>query len=62
MADRVGSLDVGKDATLVVWNGDPLELSTRPTHVFVRGRNVLQPSRQDELMRRYLTLPPNYKP
>jgi len=59
---RVGSLERGKDATLVVWNGDPLELSTRPTHVFVRGRNVLQPSRQDELMRRYLTLPPNYRP
>ncbi|HJU74115.1 MAG TPA: amidohydrolase family protein [Gemmatimonadaceae bacterium] len=62
VADRVGSLERGKDATLVVWNGDPLELTTRPTHVFVRGRNVLAPSRQDELMRRYLTLPPNYRP
>jgi imidazolonepropionase-like amidohydrolase len=62
VADRVGSLERGKDATLVVWSGDPLELSTRPTHVFVRGTNVLAPSRQDELMRRYLTLPPNYKP
>lgn len=62
VADRVGSLERGKDATLVVWSGDPLELSTRPTHVFVRGRNVLAPSRQDELMRRYLTLPPNYRP
>ena len=62
VANRVGSLERGKDATLVVWNGDPLELSTRPTHVFVRGRNVLAPSRQDELMRRYLTLPPNYRP
>jgi imidazolonepropionase-like amidohydrolase len=60
--DQVGSLERGKLATLVIWNGDPLELSTRPTHVFVRGRNVLQPSRQDELMRRYLTLPPNYRP
>ncbi|MGH7696042.1 MAG: amidohydrolase family protein [Gemmatimonadaceae bacterium] len=60
--NQVGSLERGKLATLVVWNGDPLELSTRPTHVFVRGRNVLQPSRQDELMRRYLTLPPNYRP
>jgi imidazolonepropionase-like amidohydrolase len=60
--NQVGSLERGKLATLVVWNGDPLELSTRPTHVFVRGRNVLAPSRQDELMRRYLTLPPNYRP
>ncbi len=62
VADRLGSLEPGKNATFVVWNGDPLELSTRPTHVFVGGRNVLAPSRQDELMRRYLTLPPNYKP
>jgi imidazolonepropionase-like amidohydrolase len=60
--NQVGSLERGKLATLVVWNGDPRELSTRPTHVFVRGRNVLAPSRQDELMRRYLTLPPNYRP
>lgn len=59
--DRVGSLQRGRDATLVIWNGDPLELMTRPTHVFVRGQNVLRPSRQDELMRRYLTLPPNYR-
>lgn len=62
VANRVGSLERGKDATLVIWNGDPLELSTRPIQVFVRGRNVLAPSRQDELMRRYLTLPPNYRP
>lgn len=60
--NRVGTLERGKDATLVVWTGDPLELNTRPTHVYVRGRNVLAPSRQDELMRRYLTLPPNYRP
>lgn len=60
--EQVGSLERGKLATFVVWNGDPLELSTRPTHVFVKGRNVLRPSRQDELMRRYLTLPPNYRP
>jgi imidazolonepropionase-like amidohydrolase len=59
--DRVGSLQRGRDATLVVWNGDPLELRTRPTHVFVRGENVLRPSRQDDLMRRYLTLPPDYR-
>lgn len=61
VSDRVGSLQPGKDATLVVWNGDPFELSTRPEHVLVRGKEVLAPSRQDELMRRYKKLPPDYR-
>lgn len=61
VADRVGTLQPGKDATLVIWNGDPFELSTRPSHVMVRGRDVLAPSRQDELMRRYRKLPPDYR-
>jgi imidazolonepropionase-like amidohydrolase len=61
VANRTGSLDVGKDATLVVWSGDPFELSTRAEHVFVQGREVQGPSRQDELMRRYRTLPPDYR-
>ncbi|MGI6359033.1 MAG: amidohydrolase [Bacillota bacterium] len=28
IADRVGSLDIGKDADFVVWSGDPLEFTT----------------------------------
>lgn len=55
VASRTGSLDVGKDATLVVWSGDPFELSTRAEHVFVQGVEVQGPSRQDELMRKYRT-------
>lgn len=61
VANRTGSLDLGKDATLVVWSGDPFELSTRAEHVFVQGMEVQGPSRQDELMRRYRTLPPDYR-
>ncbi|MFN8572527.1 MAG: amidohydrolase family protein [Gemmatimonadaceae bacterium] len=61
VSDRVGTLQPGKDATLVIWNGDPFELSTRPQHVMVRGKDVLAPSRQDELMRRYRKLPPDYR-
>lgn len=61
VADRVGSLQPGKDATLVIWNGDPFELMTRPEHVYVRGKDVLRPSRQDELMLRYRKLPPDYR-
>ncbi|GMV08291.1 MAG: amidohydrolase [Gemmatimonadota bacterium] len=61
VANRVGSLQPGRDATLVIWSGDPFELYTRAEKVYVRGVEVQRPSRQDELMRRYRTLPPDYR-
>lgn len=61
VADRVGSLQPGRDATLVIWSGDPFELYTRAEKVYVRGREVQRPSRQDQLMRRYKSLPPDYR-
>ncbi len=56
VADRIGSLDVGKDADVVVWSGDPFELTTRAEHVFIRGREVSQDTRQRELLKRYRDL------
>jgi imidazolonepropionase-like amidohydrolase len=53
VADTVGSLAAGKAANVVVWSGDPFEFSTRVEHVFVRGADVLAPSRQDLLSDRY---------
>ena len=61
VADRVGSLAPGKLADVVIWSGDPLEISTQPERVFVRGQEIRQPSRQDMLEERYKTLPPNYR-
>ena len=61
IGDRVGSLTVGKDANVVVWSGDPFEFRTDAEHVFIRGRSVKAPSRQDQLMERYKTLPPAYR-
>ncbi|MES2045136.1 MAG: amidohydrolase family protein [Pseudomonadota bacterium] len=59
LADRIGSLEPGKDGDLVIWDGDPLETTSRPQAIFVRG--VAQPmtSRQTELRDRYL---PGRKP
>ncbi|GAC1516746.1 MAG: amidohydrolase family protein [Gemmatimonadaceae bacterium] len=60
VAGSVGSLQAGREANVVVWNGDPLEIATRAEHVLVRGREYEEPSRQDLLTRRYMTLPPKY--
>ena len=53
LSDRLGSLQTGREANLVVWSGDPFEFSTQVEHVFVRGREVKEPSRQDLLIERY---------
>jgi imidazolonepropionase-like amidohydrolase len=60
VADRYGSLEVGKVANVVVWTGDPFEFSTGVEHVFIRGRDIPLRSRQTELLERYKTLPPKY--
>lgn len=53
LSDRIGSLQSGRDANVVVWSGDPFEFSTQVEHVFIRGREVKEPSRQDMLIERY---------
>ena len=60
VGDRYGSLEAGKVANVVVWSGDPLELSSRVEHLFIRGRAVPLVSRQTQLLERYRTLPPAY--
>jgi imidazolonepropionase-like amidohydrolase len=53
VADRVGSLDVGKDATLFVADGDILETPTQVERAFVQGRIVDLGSRHTQLFRKY---------
>jgi imidazolonepropionase-like amidohydrolase len=52
--DRVGSLEVGKDADVVIWNSDPLETSSYPTAIFIAGVEQPLRSRRMELRDRYL--------
>ncbi len=40
VADRIGSLEVGKDADLVLWSGDPLDVMSRALAVYIGGRQV----------------------
>ena len=58
VADAIGTIAPGKDANIVVWDGDPFEFATRAEHVLIRGREVLGPSRQDQLTGKYLPKKP----
>lgn len=42
LADRVGSIEVGKDADLVLWSGDPLDVMQRALRAFIGGRQVME--------------------
>jgi len=54
VADRLGSITVGKRADLVLWSGDPLEVSAVAMQVWLDGRAIPMRSRQTELRDRYL--------
>jgi imidazolonepropionase-like amidohydrolase len=41
--DRVGSLEVGKDADLVLWSGTPFEPSSQILGVLLNGELVVDP-------------------
>jgi imidazolonepropionase-like amidohydrolase len=49
VADRLGSLDVGKDADLIITTGDPLEVITDVVYMFIAGRPVPLESRHTRL-------------
>ena len=53
VADRLGSLDVGKTANVVVANGDPLDVRTDIKQVFIEGRQISMTSRQTWLRDQY---------
>lgn len=56
LADH-GVLRRGAAADVVVWSGDPFELSTAAERIFVGGREAPRTHRQAALLERYRTLP-----
>lgn len=62
ISDSYGTLEAGKDADVVVWDGDPLELMTSPDAVIISGENIPLVSRQTKLRDRYkdITRSPAY--
>jgi imidazolonepropionase-like amidohydrolase len=55
MDGEIGSLRLGRRADVVIWDGDPLELSSAPVAVWIDGRQESLQSRQRLLRDRYLT-------
>lgn len=51
---QMGTVAVGKRADLVLWSGDPLELSSVAESVWIAGELAPQKNRQRQLVERYL--------
>jgi imidazolonepropionase-like amidohydrolase len=57
VSDRIGSIDQGKIANLIVTDGDPLEIRTQVKYLFINGRQIPLTSRHTELYERYKSRP-----
>ncbi len=57
VADRVGSLEPGKDATLFVTDGDVLDLRSRSSAAYIDGRALDLSDRHKRLYERYRNRP-----
>jgi imidazolonepropionase-like amidohydrolase len=65
VASSVGSIEPGKEADIVIWPDDPLEVTTYPEQVLIKGESISMTSRQTLLRDRYLQTesgkPPAYR-
>jgi imidazolonepropionase-like amidohydrolase len=57
VADKIGSIEQGKVANIIVTNGDPLEVLTTVKHLFINGKPVPLASRHTELYEEYRARP-----
>ena len=53
IADKAGSLEKGKDATLMITDGDPLEITTQVTQVYIQGKKIDMSDRHKVLYDKY---------
>ena len=51
--ERVGSLELGKDATFFITDTEPFVLTTNPIKAFIQGREVDLSDRQKNLWKKY---------
>lgn len=58
LGDQYGSIEAGKVANLFVSDGDPFEMKTRITHLFIKGWNIPMESRHTLLYDEFLERSP----
>jgi imidazolonepropionase-like amidohydrolase len=56
VADRMGSLEVGKVGDVVIWSGDPFEVMSSAEMVFIDGKEISYETRQKALLEKYRSL------
>ena len=49
LADRIGTIEPGKEADLVLWTGDPLSVSSWVSKVIVTGKVVYEREKDERL-------------
>lgn len=52
--DILGSIEEGKDATLIITNGNPLEIWTKTEQVFIKGRKIDMTDKHKRLYEHYI--------
>ena len=57
-----GRIERGANGTIVIWDGDPLEISSSPQTIVINGNMQTLQSRQTRLRDRYLSLEPSDHP
>lgn len=54
VADKVGSLEVGKEATLLITTGTPLDMTTNIVQSYIQGREIDMNDIQKQFFKKYL--------
>jgi imidazolonepropionase-like amidohydrolase len=55
VSDKVGSVEKGKMADLMVTDGDPLEIQTQVKHLYINGKEVALTNKQTRLNDKYMS-------
>ena len=53
VADKIGTLEVGKLATFIITDGNPLEITTNVENAYIRGKALDLTNRQTRLQQKY---------
>jgi imidazolonepropionase-like amidohydrolase len=53
VSDKIGSVEKGKYADLLLTNGDPLEMTTKIEHIYIKGKDIDLNNKQTRLYEKY---------